>query len=151
MFTKKNFKIVFYLLILLLVLIQFFPSIINESGKKETTDFFEVYPAPKQIISKIKESCYDCHSNHTRYPWYNKIQPIAFLLQDHIEEAKEELNFSEFANYSKRKKKSKLKSISNEIKDDKMPLWTYTLMHKDAKFSKEEKVEIVKWIDGLIE
>jgi hypothetical protein len=94
-------------------------------------------------------SCYDCHSNNTYYPWYNKIQPVAWFLENHINEAKEEFNFSEFGNYSNRKKKGKLKSIRNEIKDDKMPLKSYTIMHKDAKFTEEEKKQFVKYFNKM--
>jgi len=133
--------------------IQFIPTNQNLSDKMLLTDFTIIYEVPKSIETKLKVSCYDCHSSNTYYPWYNKIQPVAWFLEDHIDEAKEELNFNEFGNYSNRKKKSKLKSIISQIEDDEMPLTSYTLMHGDAKLSAVEKAAIMEWMtqirDGL--
>ena len=94
-------------------------------------------------------SCYNCHSNNTQYPWYNKIQPVAWFLEGHIKKAKEELNFSEFGDYSKRRQKNKLKSIINQIRDNEMPLSSYTLIHRDAILSESEKSELENWISNL--
>ena len=148
---RKLFKKTGLLILFLAIAMQFIPTNRNQDTRILSSDFIKQYNPPTAIANKIKTACYDCHSNNTIYPWYNKIQPVTWFLENHINEAKEEVNFSEFGNYSKRKKKSKLKSIRNEIKDDKMPLWTYTLMHKDAKLGKEDKAKIVKWIEDLIE
>ena len=41
----------------------------------------------------------------------------------------------------------------NQIKDDEMPLSSYTFIHTDAKFSEVEKKEMIEWMteikDGL--
>jgi len=95
--------------------------------------------------------CYDCHSNNTVYPWYNKIQPISYLMENHIKEGKKELNFSNFGTYSKRKQKSKLKAIYNQIKDNEMPLWSYTLIHRNAKLFNKDKALIKKWATLLLD
>ncbi|MFK5879354.1 MAG: heme-binding domain-containing protein [Flavobacteriaceae bacterium] len=129
--------------------IQFIPTNQNLSTEVSASDFMVIYEVPKTIETKLKVSCYDCHSNNTYYPWYNKIQPIAWFLEGHIDEAKEELDFSEFGNYSTRKKKSKLKSIISQIKDDDMPLTSYTLMHAGAKISEAERKEIMEWMTQL--
>ena len=120
-------------------------SVINEIDNSK--DLFTIYQVPKEISDLLKTSCYDCHSNNTSYPWYNKVQPVAWILENHIEEGKAELNFSEWENYSERRKKSKLKSIVSQIEDGKMPLSSYTLLHGDAKLSFKQKEEIIKWID----
>lgn len=129
--------------------IQFVPTKRNQSDNISASDIMIVYNVPEQIEKKIKVSCYDCHSNNTQYPWYNKIQPVAWFLEGHIKKAKEELNFSEFGDYSKRRQKNKLKSIINRIRDNEMPLPSYTLMHKDAVLSESEKSELENWISKL--
>ena len=48
-------------------------------------------------------------------------------------EGKEELNFDEFGNYSKRRQQSKLKSIASQVNDGEMPLTSYKLLHKKGK------------------
>jgi serine/threonine protein kinase len=146
---RKIFKKVLIVLLILFLALQFIPTNRNQSTEILASDFIKVYNPPTNIAQKLKVSCYDCHSNNSHYPWYNKIQPVAWFLENHINEAKEELNFSEFDNYSNRKKKGKLKAIKNEIKDDKMPLKSYTIMHKNAKFTKEEKKQFVKYFNKL--
>ncbi len=62
---------------------------------------------------------------------------------------KKELNFNEFGTYSKRRQKSKLKSIINQVKEDEMPLWSYTLIHRNAKLSEVDKELLIRWMDKL--
>jgi hypothetical protein len=129
--------------------IQFVPTKPNQSVMVPQTDFMVVNDVPLLVKKKIQVSCYDCHSNNTDYPWYNKIQPIAWILEDHIVEGKEELNFNEWGNYSTRRKNSKLKSIISQIEDDEMPLFSYTIVHGDAKLTEAEKKKIIKLMTQL--
>lgn len=145
----KFVKIISVILLVVFVGIQFIPTKRNESNHITTSDFMEVYKVPQQIASKIKITCYDCHSNNTNYPWYNKIQPVAWFLEGHINEGKAELNFSIFGDYSKRRQKSKLKSIISQIRDDKMPLSSYTLVHRDALLSEKDKLILNEWLNNL--
>jgi len=138
-------------LVLLVVFIgiQFIPNNRNQSNVVPVTDFMLVNKVPANIENKIQVSCYDCHSNNTAYPWYNKIQPVAWFLGDHIKEGKAELNFNEWDEYSDRRKNSKLRSIISQIEDDEMPLDSYTIIHTDAKFSEDEKSEIIEYMAQL--
>ena len=136
-------------LIIVLIGIQFIPTKLNQSNTISQSDFMTVFDVPERIEVKIKASCYDCHSNNTNYPWYSKIQPGAWFMEDHINNAKKELNFSEFGDYSGRRKKSKLKSIISQIRDDEMPIASYTLIHRDAKLSEEDKTTLNKWLNNL--
>ena len=132
-----------------LVVIQFFPIILNESDYVPQSDFMVENQVPATIKNRLQVSCYDCHSNNTDYPWYSKIQPAAWYLEDHIQEGKDELNFNEWATYSDRRKNSKLRSIISQIEEDKMPLDSYTLIHKDAILSDEDKRMIIDYMTAL--
>ena len=145
----KIFKTIAWVLLIAFVGIQFFPTERNQSEAEYASDFMEVNTVPPMVQNKIKVSCYDCHSNNTKYPWYNKVQPVAWFLEDHIEEGKNELNFNEWGDYSDRRKNSKLRSIISQIEDDEMPLDSYTFIHRDAKFSESEKKEILKYMTQL--
>lgn len=145
----KILKSIGVILLVVIVGIQFIPKARNQSDEILSTDFIKTFNAPDNIGSLLKTSCYDCHSNNTNYPWYNKIQPISWFLEGHIEEAKEELNFSEFGAYSKRKQKTKLKSIASQIRDNEMPLSSYTLIHRDAQLSEIEKSLLENWVNDL--
>ena len=134
----KIFKRIAIVLLIVLVGIQFVPTMRNQSDTIPRTDFMLVNDVPETIQKKLQVSCYDCHSNNTQYPWYNKVQPVTWFLEGHIKEGKAELNFNEWDSLSNRRKKSKLRSIIKQIESGEMPLDSYTLIHKDAKFSKEE-------------
>jgi hypothetical protein len=129
--------------------IQFFPITLNESDTVPQSDFMVENQVPATIKNRLQVSCYDCHSNNTEYPWYNKVQPAAWYLEDHIQEGKDELNFNEWAEYSDRRKNSKLRSIISQIEEDKMPLDSYTLIHKDAILSDEDKRVIIDYMTAL--
>ena len=145
----KIFKRIAIMLLIVLVGIQFVPTMRNQSDTIPRTDFMLVNDVPETIQKKLQVSCYDCHSNNTQYPWYNKVQPVTWFLEGHIKEGKAELNFNEWDSLSNRRKKSKLRSIIKQIESGEMPLDSYTLIHKDAKFSKEETNEIINFITQL--
>ena len=129
--------------------IQFIPVSLNQSNNIPKEDIISSYEPPKEIANILKTSCYDCHSNNTIYPWYSKLQPFAWLMEKHIREGKDELNFNEFTSYSIRRQRSKLKSVISQIKKDEMPLDQYTLMHKDAILSEQMKTQLITWVEQL--
>lgn len=133
------------------MVIQFVPAKRNQSDIVPASDFIATYNPPKEVISILRTSCYDCHSNNTEYPWYNKIQPVAMFLEDHIEHGKEEFNFNEFGDYSDRRKKSKIKSFIRQVEQNEMPLDSYTFIHRDAKISESEKKSVLNWINKVLD
>ena len=146
---KKYLKKIALALVVIFIGIQFIPTKLNLSDTISSSDFIEIYKAPQNIQKIIKTSCYDCHSNNTNYPWYSKIQPAAWFMESHINEGKEELNFSTFGDYSNRRKKGKFKSIISQIKDDEMPLWSYTLIHRNAALTKGDKLILNQWLNKI--
>jgi len=142
---KKYLKSTFYIIILVFVAIQFMPKNYNLSDVVSENDISKNFDVPPEVQQLFKTSCYDCHSNNTEYPWYNKIQPLSYFMEGHITEGKEELNFSEIGSYSKRRLKGKLKSIISQLDDDEMPMFSYTIIHRDAVLSEEEKEQIKSW------
>lgn len=145
----KIVKIIALVLLVAFVGIQFIPTTRNQSDTVPSTDFMLVNKVPETIQKKIQVSCYDCHSNNTQYPWYNKIQPVAWLMEDHVNEGKAELNFNEWDSLSSRRKASKLRSIIKQIEGGEMPLDSYTLIHRDATFSEAEAEELISFITRL--
>ena len=145
----KIVKIIAIVLLVAFVGIQFIPTTRNQSDTVPSTDFMLVNNVPETIQKKLQVSCYDCHSNNTQYPWYNKIQPAAWFLEDHIKEGKAELNFNEWDSLSSRRKASKLRSIIKQIESGEMPLDSYTLIHTDATFSEVEAEGLINFITQL--
>ena len=141
----RTFKKILFSHLIALIVIQFIQPARNINGPASSTDLLNTFMVPEELQKILTTSCYDCHSNNTNYPWYSRIQPFSWLLADHIRKGKSDLNLSEFGLYSSRRKITKLKGIENSIKNGTMPLSSYTLMHKNAKLSKNEKALILDW------
>ena len=131
--------------LIVLIGIQFIQPARNENGQALHTDISKTVFIPGNVKSLLQTACNDCHSNNTNYPWYANIQPMGWLLANHIKDGKAELNFSEFGSYSQRRQQSKLKSIASQVKDDEMPLASYAFLHKNARLTKEQKALIIDW------
>lgn len=129
--------------------IQFIPVPINQSDEILKTDFFQIVEAPLNIQQVVKASCYDCHSNNTNYPWYGRVRPFAWFLQKHIREGKEDLNFSDFQDYSGRMKREKIRSMISQVRDGEMPLQEYLWMHPEAKLSEKETEQLIQFFENL--
>lgn len=142
----KLHKRIAWTVLVLVVAIQVIRPERNSYEQVAAAGFVTAYQVPDSINSMLQSSCYDCHSNHTRYPWYGNIQPFGWILSNHIKQGKSELNFSELSGYSIRKQISKLKAIASQIEDNKMPLSSYTMLHKRARLSASQKAIIISWI-----
>ena len=145
----KLLKIIGLVLLVVLVGLQFFPAGSNQGTAVPSTDFVKTYKVPEKVAQMLHTSCYNCHSNSTNYPWYSKVQPVGWFLENHISKGKEELNFSEFGSYSGRKQQSKLTTMISQVEDDKMPLASYTFIHSDARLSAVNKKNLVDFLKTL--
>ena len=145
---KINFKKILTLGFVIFLLLQFYQPARNlDYGQVLPSHFTKIYAVPSDVKTILRTSCYDCHSNNTEYPWYSYIQPVRLFLDNHINEGKENLNFSEFGNYSERKQGNKLEEIVKQIKAEEMPLASYTMIHKNAILTQENKKVLINWIE----
>lgn len=146
---KKIFKRLFFVLLLAFIVIQFFRPAKNKAEGMSKNDITTLYAVPEDVQSVLKTSCYDCHSNNTVYPWYAEVQPVAWWLNDHVQDGKKDLNFSEFASYRPRRQYRKLEEINELIKENEMPLNSYLWIHKDAKLSDQQKLTLANWVNAV--
>ncbi|PHR72223.1 MAG: cytochrome C [Lutibacter sp.] len=141
-------KILLFLLIIFIG-IQFIPVELNQSEITSNNDFIAATNPSKEIETLLKTSCYDCHSNNTNYPWYDRVAPVSFWVRQHIDEAKDELNFSEWNTYTQKRKNHKIKEIIEETEEGEMPLESYLIMHVDAKLSIIQIEQLKNWLDTI--
>ena len=136
-------------LIAVLVIIQFIRPTRNSSTTESPNEISKYYQVPADIHTLLKKSCYDCHSNTTAYPWYSNIQPVGLWLQSHVNEGRGELNFDEFGSYDQKKAKHKFEEIEEVIREEEMPLESFTFIHRDAKLTPEQSASIAAWAGAL--
>ncbi|MCB9848978.1 MAG: heme-binding domain-containing protein [Phycisphaeraceae bacterium] len=131
--------IVVGVLLLVAVGIQFRP--VNRSNPPVTM----VVDAPPQVMSILKRSCFDCHSNETVWPWYSYVAPVSWLVADDVEEGREHVNFSAWDGYDAEDRADLIGECWKEVSRGKMPLKKYLRMHPDAALSQEDLVAIAEW------
>jgi len=146
---KKVIKYLFIIIILAMVVIQFFRPDRFYTAETTPDDINKKMQIPGNVQGIIKRSCYDCHSNQTFWPWYSNIAPVSWLVADDVTKGRKKMNFSEWGKMSQPKQEKKLTDICDEITEDKMPLPKYLVIHKDAKLSQAEKDAICGWINSL--
>jgi hypothetical protein len=98
--------------------------------------------APREVISILENSCFNCHSNQQNLSWYDKIAPISWAVNKDVKRARQVLNFSEW-NYSAGEHQGKMYAILNMMQSGKMPLHEYTILHSSAKVTQKD-IDIIK-------
>ena len=147
---RKILRIILIIIIVGFIIIQFFRPEKN-LGQITDNDILSTQPVPDKVAVILKESCFDCHSDKTRYLWYHKIAPVSWMINNHIKEGKHELNFSEWGGMDIFEKITTLEEIAQESSRKTMPLKSYLIMHPKAKLSDEQIKTIEEWTTKLSE
>lgn len=127
--------------LLIFIGIQFVPMDVPEDIPTKAENELQ---APDEVTAVLKRACFDCHSNHTTFPWYSSVAPVSWFTKNHVAEGREHMNFSTWAAYDDEKKLKFLDKIPKAIKS-KMPLPSYLLIHKEAKLSDADKALLTQW------
>jgi hypothetical protein len=141
----KLIKKIFLLLLIVLVIAQFFGPEKNEGDLASIDPFLNETNPPEDVKLILKETCYDCHSDVTRYPWYNSITPVNYWLDSHVKDGKKHFNFSNWEGNSVKRKDHKFEELIEMVEEKEMPLESYTWTHNEAKLSDTQIKSIVDW------
>jgi len=144
---KKKLYMACGILIFIFIVIQLIPSNRPADSNVQLPENTQIQNAESEVMSILKTSCFDCHSNQTFYRWYAHVAPVSWLISRDVSKGREALNFSEWSTYNKRKIVRKLGDIKEQIVKDEMPIRIYTLMHPDTKLTGSKKKLITDWTD----
>lgn len=103
---------------------------------------------PPEVKRLLQRSCYDCHSNETKWPWYSQVAPVSWLVSKDVNDGRKHLNFSVWEGYEEGRKLKKFKEIEEEVADGEMPLELYLPLHPEAKLTPAERTVLVEWARG---
>jgi hypothetical protein len=146
---KKVLRVTGLGLMLALVAMQFYRSPRNTGATEGAESIISREKVPAEVQKILQRACYDCHSNNTAYPWYATVQPVAWWLNEHVTHGKSELNFSDFSRYENKRAVRKLQSLADEVRERKMPLPSYLLMHGEAKLTDADIALVTTWAEDL--
>lgn len=125
----------------LVVTIQFVPY-----GRDHDNPSVRDEPAwsSPEVRALAVRSCFDCHSNEVRWPWYSHVAPISWLIQRHAEEGRSALNFSDWAG-----PQPEAAEAAESVREGEMPLGFYVLMHPEARLSSSERQQLILGLEQL--
>lgn len=147
----KKIWIIIGALFVIFIIIQFFQPAKNDKVANPKNDIVFALQIPTNVKQKIVNACYDCHSEKTVYPFYNRIAPVSWIMAHDIKEGKSHMNFSAWATYDKKKQIKLLGDICDELKAGEMPLKSYVLMHSRAVINEKEVADICAWTETAAE
>lgn len=110
----------------------------------------EEIQAPKEIMTILKRSCYNCHSSDVTKPFYYNIAPISWFVQQHVKNGRKVVNFSKWNSYDKEKQFKVMGKLPKSIVI-RMPMPSYLWLHQEATLSANEKKLLTKWAEALKE
>ena len=142
-------KKILIILFVLFIIIQFFRIDQTNPPVNKGMDFLTIKQTPETIATNIRNSCYDCHSNETKYPWYTNVQPVAWFMQNHIEEGRKHLNFSIYSTYEPKRQAHKMEEAAEMVENGEMPLESYILGHSEAKLTDSQKAEMINYFKKI--
>lgn len=143
----KILKKILVVLLIALVIAQFFGPEKNAGDITSVEPFLRETNPPEDVKSILKSSCFDCHSDSTRYPWYNNITPVNYWLDSHVKDGKKHFNISEsvWSKSELKRKDHKFEELIEMIEKKEMPLPSYTWTHSEAKLTDVQRASIVAW------
>jgi len=130
------------------VILQFFRSERTNPPVDPSNTIFAVVHVPEDVRTILERSCFDCHSNETRWPWYSAIAPAMWAVAHDVEEGREHLNFSEFGAYKPLSAVAKLDMVCEQIINRNMPLPEYLALHPGAQMSKGDVDILCDWVEN---
>lgn len=100
------------------------------------------------VLSTLRSSCYDCHSNETRWPWYSRVAPVSWWIARHVREGRQRLNFSTWAGMSGEDEERAREDIWEAVERGSMPLSDYLRMHPEAVLTDPQMEALRRWAEG---
>ena len=133
---KRILKFAGIAIIIILIGMQFIP--LSHTNPPVTREIKWNAPETKALAQR---ACFACHSNETVWPVYSYVAPISFVVVNHTNEGRSQLNFWQWDQPN-----ADFDEVSRNITRGQMPLKEYLLLHSEARLTAAETKQL---IDGL--
>jgi Haem-binding domain len=145
---KKRLKIIGVLVLLAVIALQLTNPSHQNPPVSPGHDLLATNAPPTNIAAYLKNSCYDCHSFETKWPWYSYVAPVSWYVARDINAARGNLNFSDWPHDDAGRARKRWRHIADEIENVEMPPPNYTAMHREARLDEKQRAELVQWAKG---
>jgi hypothetical protein len=128
---------------------QFIRPDTSVSASDPGLDLIALTQPGDEVAGLLRTACYDCHSDQTVYPWYDRITPVNWWVQHHVDEARAEGNLSEWGELPEKKRRHFAEEAVELIMEGEMPLHSYTFMHPDAELTEGQRQVLSGYFETL--
>jgi hypothetical protein len=97
-----------------------------------------------QTRALAQRACFDCHSNETVWPWYDRLPVSSWLAALDTQRGRRELNFSEW------KAGRRTRDVARVIQEGSMPPGSYTMMHPGAILNAQEQQQLIQGLQASL-
>lgn len=134
-------------LLIALVIAQFIPIDRSNPQTPESQSIYAKEKMPSTVRAVFGNSCSNCHSNETVWPWYSHVAPVSWMIASDVHEARRKMNFSEWGQYPASKREDKLEEICEQVTNGDMPDPKYLLIHRAARLGSAERDAVCQWTE----
>ncbi len=146
-FSKRNWLLALLGLVIgALIVIQFIPSGYSHSNPPVVAEPEWDSEATRMLAVR---ACFDCHSNETVWPWYSRIAPMSWIMEEDVRRGREALNFSEWT--AEAAAELETEEAVELIAKNEMPLPYYNILHPEARLSANEKGQLITGLMATLE
>src|ERR1700677_472064 len=100
---------------------------------------------PPSVAGVLANACVNCHSEKTQWPWYSRVAPVSWLVENDVKHAREPLNLSRWDGLQEVDQRVLLTAIATVIENHEMPPHRYVVIHPEAKLSADDAVRVIEW------
>jgi hypothetical protein len=100
---------------------------------------------PPSVAGVLSHTCINCHSEKTQWPWYSRVAPVSWLVENDVKHAREHLNLSRWDGLQEVDQRMLLTAIATVIENHEMPPHRYVVLHPEAYLSAEDAVRVIEW------
>ena len=117
----------------------------NQAAADERS-FERIFQPPEAVMGVLRKSCFDCHSQQTRWPWYSRLPVIGTEVERDVTQGRLHMNFSDWNRDADAMEQADLiAGLCETLKMRLMPLPKYLLLHPFARVSYAEAQAVCEW------
>jgi hypothetical protein len=132
-------------MIVVFILIQLYRPATTNPPEDPSHNLKTVAQVPPDIDHILANSCSDCHSYKTVWPWYTNVAPTRWLVVSDVNDGRRHLNFSEWTKLTPERQQRKLSELCEEVEAGEMPLKQYTWIHTQTRLNESQREAICAW------
>jgi hypothetical protein len=131
------------------ILVFFLAAIVHPFGRMKSASTSDPLLMGAQIDPQVRRiverSCQNCHSEKTEWPWYSHVPPISWLIENDVRQGRSHMNLSRWETYGIEQRRNILGELSPLVRNRRMPLPKYVVLHPGAKLSDSEIEQLTRW------